>query len=160
RDTQLNRAVAIKALPADHFADPARKQRFLQEAKSASALNHPNIVTIYGLLEQNGTDFIIMEYVSGKTLDRLMPHKGMALKHALKYGLEIADALAAAHAAGIVHRDIKPSNIMVTEQGRVKVLDFGLAKLTETEPGPEQEASPPTTEPPKTKPGHVFGTAA
>lgn len=158
RDTQLNRSVAIKALPAEHFADPERKQRFLQEAKSASALNHPNIVTVYGLAEQNGTDFIIMEYVSGKTLDRLIPHKGMPLKQALKHGLEIADALAAAHAAGIIHRDIKPSNIMVTEQGRVKVLDFGLAKLTEIEPGSE-EASP-TREALKTKPGHVFGTAA
>ncbi|HKW96403.1 MAG TPA: protein kinase [Bryobacteraceae bacterium] len=156
RDTQLNRTVAIKALPMERLADPDRKRRFLQEAQAASALNHPNIVTVHGITRQSGTDFIVMEYVTGKTLDQLIPRKGMALKKALRYGLEIAEAVAAAHAAGIVHRDIKPSNIMVTDEGRVKVLDFGLAKLTEREPSAEE----PVEESLVTKGGMVLGTAA
>jgi serine/threonine protein kinase len=156
RDMQLNRSVAIKVLPADRLADPERKRRFLQEAKAASVLNHPNIVTVHGITQERDTDFIVMEFVSGKTLDQLIPNKGLPLNQAVKYGLEIADAVAAAHAAGIVHRDIKPSNIMITEQGRVKVLDFGLAKLTEPgEPSGQERAEPLTT-----KAGMVFGTAA
>ena len=131
-DTTLGRSVALKALPAGQFADPQGKRRFLQEAKAASALNHPNIVTVHGLINEQGTDFLIMEYLAGKTLDQVIPRKGLPLKQALAYALEIADALATAHAAGIVHRDIKPANIMVTEQGRVKVLDFGLAKQIPT----------------------------
>jgi serine/threonine protein kinase len=102
-DTRLNRSVAIKVLPPDCFADSERKRRFLQEAKSASALNHPNIVTIHGIAEEQGMDFIIMEYVPGKTLDRLSPRKGLPLKRALKYSLDIADALAAAH-GGVLNR--------------------------------------------------------
>ena len=153
-DTRLNRCVAIKVLPPDSFADSERKRRFLQEARSASALNHPNIVTIYGIIEQEGMDFIVMEYVPGKTLDRLISRKGLALRQALKYCLDIADALSAAHGAGIVHRDIKPSNIMVTNQDHVKVLDFGLAKLTEPA-GKEGERNSLETEP-----GKVMGTAA
>ena len=156
RDTQLNRIVALKVLPADRLADPERKRRFLQEAKAASVLNHPNIVTVHGITQERDTDFIVMEFVSGRTLDQLIPGKGLPLKQAVRYGLEIADALAAAHAAGIIHRDIKPSNIMITEQGRVKVLDFGLAKLIE----PEQPAEKDRTEPLTTKAGMVFGTAA
>ena len=131
RDTHLDRRVAIKVLPADKVADPGRKQRFVQEAKAASALNHPNIVTIYDIRSQDGTDFIVMEYIEGKTLDQLIAPKGMRPAQALKYAVQIADALAKAHGAGIMHRDLKPSNIMVTDEGRVKVLDFGLAKLLE-----------------------------
>jgi eukaryotic-like serine/threonine-protein kinase len=131
RDTRLGRMVALKALPADKLGDPARRQRFLQEAQAASALNHPNIITVYDWLEHSGNHFLVMEYVPGKTLDQLIPAKGMRVTEALKYAVQIADALAKAHAAGIIHRDIKPSNIMVAEQGRVKVLDFGLAKLEE-----------------------------
>jgi eukaryotic-like serine/threonine-protein kinase len=156
QDTQLNRTVAIKALPSDQFADPERKRRFLQEAKSASALNHPNIVTVHGITQAQGADFLIMEYVAGKTLDQLIPHKGLPLKQALKYALEISDALAAAHAAGIVHRDVKPSNIIVTDQGRVKVLDFGLATPAGLAQG-EEKAAAGTQD---TKSGMVFGTAA
>ena len=153
-DQRLNRTVAVKALPPECFGDAERKRRFLQEAKSASALSHPNIVTIYGFAEEQGMDFIIMEYVSGKTLDQLNPRKGLPLKQALKYGVEIADALSAAHTAGIVHRDIKPSNIMVTSQDRIKILDFGLAKATE-------EARPEGTRTAlETEPGRVIGTAA
>jgi eukaryotic-like serine/threonine-protein kinase len=156
RDTQLNRSVAIKVLPAGRLTDPERKRRFLQEAKAASMLNHPNIVTVHGITHERDTDFIVMEFVSGKTLDQTIPSKGLPLKQAVKYALEIADALTAAHAAGIVHRDIKPSNIMITEQGRVKVLDFGLAKFAEPEPVSEAEHTEPLT----TKAGMVFGTAA
>ena len=103
----------------------------MQEAKAASALNHPNIVHIYDIAEADGVQFISMEYVPGKTLDQLIGRKGLRLNEALKYAVQIADALAQAHAAGIIHRDLKPSNIIVSENGHVKVLDFGIAKLTE-----------------------------
>ena len=129
RDTHLDRFVALKVLPADKVADPERKRRFVQEAKSASALNHPNIITIHDISEADGTVFIVMEYVAGKALADLIPRHGMRLGEALKHAIQIADALAAAHAAGIVHRDFKPGNVMVGSDGRVKVVDFGLAKL-------------------------------
>ena len=132
RDTRLERFVAIKILPAEKVADADRKRRFAQEAKAASALNHPNIVTIHEIAEENGTDFMVMEFVAGKTLDHTIERHGLRLGEALKYAVHIADALATAHEAGIVHRDLKPSNVMTTEKGHVKVLDFGLAKLTET----------------------------
>ena len=119
----------MKVLPSDLVADPERKKRFVQEAKAASALNHPNIVTIHEIASDQGVDFIVMEYVAGKTLDQLIPRKGMRLNEALKIAIPMADALTAAHAAGIVHRDLKPSNVMVGATGQVKVLDFGLAKL-------------------------------
>lgn len=138
RDTHLDRLVAVKVLQPEKVADPGRKHRFIQEAKSASALNHPNIIHVYDVNQSDGTDFIVMEHVAGKTLDELIPRKGMRLSHVLKYALQIADALTRAHAAGIVHRDLKPSNVMVDERGMVKVLDFGLAKLTEAA-GPEAE---------------------
>lgn len=137
RDEHLDRFVAVKVLRREKVADPERKRRFVQEAKSASALNHPNIITIYDIASDGGTDFIAMEYVPGKALNRLIPRRGLPLRDALRYAVQIADALAAAHAAGIVHRDLKPGNVMVSgaeEQGRaglVKVLDFGLAKLVE-----------------------------
>jgi len=132
RDSHLKRFVALKVLPPEKVTDPERKQRFVQEARSASALNHPNIVTVYDIDQTDGVDFIAMEYVEGKTLGALIGRKGLKLSEALKYAVQIADALAKAHAAGIVHRDLKPGNVMVTAEGRVKVLDFGLAKLTET----------------------------
>jgi serine/threonine protein kinase len=131
RDTRLDRYVALKVLPADKVADPERKRRFVQEAKAASALNHPNIVIIHDIDQADGIDFIAMEYVEGKTLDRLIPRNGMRLGQVLKYAIQIAGALARAHAAGIVHRDIKPGNVMVTSDDHVKVLDFGLAKPME-----------------------------
>jgi serine/threonine protein kinase len=131
RDVRLNRSVAIKVLPADKVSDPERKRRFIQEARAASALNHPNIITIYDIGNESGIDFIVMEYVEGKTLDQRIPRKGMKSSEVLKLGVQMADALAKAHSAGIVHRDLKPSNVMVTDDGLVKVLDFGLAKLTE-----------------------------
>jgi eukaryotic-like serine/threonine-protein kinase len=130
-DTHLDRFVALKTLPAEKLADPERKRRSVQEAKAASALNHPNIVHIYDIAEADGVQFISMEYVPGKTLDQLIGRKGLRLNEALKYAVQVADALAKAHSAGIIHRDLKPSNIIVGENGHVKVLDFGVAKLTE-----------------------------
>ena len=150
RDSHLKRFVALKVLPPEKVADAERKQRFVQEARSASALNHPNIVTVYDIGQTDGVDFIAMEYVEGKTLDELIGRKGLKLSEALKYAVQIADALARAHAAGIVHRDLKPGNVMVTAEGRVKVLDFGLAKLTGD--GTTQ------TEYPKTESGLIVGT--
>jgi serine/threonine protein kinase len=146
RDTRLNRAVAVKVLPADKVSDPERKRRFIQEARAASALNHPNIITIYDIGNTSGIDFIVMEYVAGKTLGQPIPRKGMPLNELLKLAVQIADALAKAHSAGIIHRDLKPTNVMVTEDDLVKVLDFGLAKLTEVESTEETRTLEPQTE--------------
>src|SRR5271157_1404732 len=143
RDTRLHRTVAIKVLPPLAAGDAERRRRFLREARAASALNHPNIVTLYDVVSEDGRDSIVMEYVEGKTLADRIGRKGLLLRDALHYAIQIADALAAAHAAGIVHRDVKPGNILVTEKGSVKVLDFGLAKLAGQEgvPASTQTAS-------------------
>jgi Tol biopolymer transport system component/predicted Ser/Thr protein kinase len=130
RDTLLDRFVALKVLPPDKSSDPERRRRFLNEAKSASALNHPGIVSVYDVREVDGQDVIVMELVEGETLEQLLTRKRLPLGEALGIAARIAEALGRAHAAGIVHRDVKPSNVMVTADG-VKVLDFGLAKLTE-----------------------------
>jgi eukaryotic-like serine/threonine-protein kinase len=135
RDTRLGREVAVKVLPAERLSDPARRARFVQEARAASALNHPNIVTIHEIESVEGIDFIVMELVPGCTLDDLIPQQGMRLGEALRIAIPLADALAAAHAAGIVHRDLKPGNVMVRPDGVVKVLDFGLAKLLRGDTG-------------------------
>jgi WD40 repeat protein/predicted Ser/Thr protein kinase len=163
-DTRLGRKVAIKVLPASAVANPDRERRLIQEARAASALNHPNIVTIYeiGRCEQDGqtTSFIAMEYVQGSTLSQLIGGKGLRLRDAVKYGAQMADALSAAHAAGIVHRDLKPSNVMVTPQGTVKILDFGLAKInTVTEPDAYADTVVGAVGPP-TEEGMVLGTVA
>ena len=129
RDTRLERVVAIKLLPESRATDAERRSRFIHEAKAASALNHPNIVAIHEVGEQDGRTFMVMEFVDGKQLNELIPRKGMRLTEALRVAVQVADALTAAHAVGIVHRDLKPGNIMVDAQGRVKVLDFGLAKV-------------------------------
>jgi serine/threonine-protein kinase len=128
-DARLNRDVAIKVLPGDRSLDDAARQRFLREARAASALNHPNIITIYESDSYNGVAFIAMEYVRGSSVAELLQECPLADAEAIAYATQIADALAKAHGAGIVHRDLKPGNIMVTEDGLVKVLDFGLAKL-------------------------------
>src|SRR6478736_1473897 len=112
RDTHLDRLVAIKILPADKVADGDRRQRFVQEARTASALNHPGIVTIHDITQHDGIDFIAMEFVPGRTLDRVIPRHGLGLNETLDYAVQIADALAVAHAAGIVHRDLKPANMI------------------------------------------------
>jgi eukaryotic-like serine/threonine-protein kinase len=128
-DTRLGRTVAIKLLSPELAAEGVSKRRFLQEARAASALNHPNIVVLYDISSQDGVDFLVMEYVAGRTLKDLIPREGMAFEQVAALGSQVALALGAAHAAGIVHRDIKPANILVTGQQQVKVLDFGIAKL-------------------------------
>jgi Tol biopolymer transport system component/tRNA A-37 threonylcarbamoyl transferase component Bud32 len=130
-DPRLDRAVAIKVLPPDKLADPVARERFVREARAASALNHPAIVTIHDIRSADGVDFIVMEYVQGQTLDALMRSRRLRIADLLRYAIQITDAMAAAHSAGILHRDLKPSNLMVTPEGRIKVLDFGLAKLVE-----------------------------
>jgi eukaryotic-like serine/threonine-protein kinase len=136
-DPRLGRDVAIKVLPAGAAGNAERRSRFVQEAKLASALNHRNIVTIYDIdtteVDGQPVDFISMEYVHGKTLDKVIGRKGLRLTDALRYAQQIADGLVAAHRVGIVHRDLKPTNIIVDEQGNIKILDFGLAKLIEPE---------------------------
>jgi Tol biopolymer transport system component/tRNA A-37 threonylcarbamoyl transferase component Bud32 len=133
QDDHLARSVALKLLPHEAVANQARKQRFVREARTASALNHPNIVTIYDIAGVDGVDYIAMELVRGRTLEQALSRGKLCLADTLKYGVQIADALAAAHAAGIVHRDLKPGNIMINDRGDIKVLDFGLAKLTDPE---------------------------
>jgi eukaryotic-like serine/threonine-protein kinase len=168
RDTHLDRFVAIKVLPPEKVADPERKRRFILEAKSASALNHPNIVTIYDIASDKGIDFIAMEHVPGRTLDHLIPRRGLPLGDALKYAVQIADALAAAHSAGIIHRDLKPNNVMVSGAGEqrriglIKVLDFGLAKLVERAENLDRELTVSTgnEEVLSTQEGMLLGTAA
>ena len=157
-DNRLNRFVAIKILPEARVADAGRKQRFAQEARAATALSHPNIVHVYDIGECEGVDYIAMEFVAGKTLDRLIPTFGMQATEALRYAIQIADALAKAHAAGIVHRDLKPGNVMVSDEGFVKLLDFGLAKLTEPSTGIPEDATR-TLLPPLTQEGAIAGTA-
>ena len=131
RDTRLARTVALKLLREDALQDPDRRARFVREARAASALNHPNIVTVYDIDKTaDGSACIAMEYVEGRSLDRRLAEGPLPLDEALGYALEVARALAAAHAAGIVHRDVKPANVMLTSSGQVKVLDFGLAKLS------------------------------
>ena len=157
RDPRLNRYVAIKILPPEKVADPAATQRFIQEAKAASALNHPGIVTIHDIRRDAGTDFIVMEYVPGQTLETMIPSTGMPLDDLLRYSVQMADALAAAHASGIIHRDLKPSNVMVLPDRRIKVLDFGLAKLLEPL---EASSGMSTVAAPLTEARTLLGTAA
>ena len=160
RDLHLDRFVALKLLPMERLADTTRRRRFIQEAKSASALNHPNIIHIYDVTEAEGTPFLAMEYVCGQTLSQVIARKGLALNDALDYATQIADALAKAHAAGIVHRDLKPSNVMVTEDGLVKILDFGLAKLMEPNcEGDIETRSAQHSNPLRTEEGAILGTA-
>lgn len=157
-DTTLNRDVAIKVLPSDRPISGNARARFKREALAASALNHPNIITIYEVNSQDGTDFIAMEYVRGLSLLALLRKKKLPIDEALMYSTQIADALTKAHAAGVIHRDLKPGNIMITEDGLVKVLDFGLAKI-DFEAG-DSSASAPTQSFTLTQPGVAPGTVA
>jgi Tol biopolymer transport system component len=160
RDTRLDRFVALKFLPSATMGDPERKRRFALEAKAASALNHPNIVTVHEIDQTAGADFIVMEFVPGKTLGHLIGRKGLRLKNVIDYGVQIADALAAAHTAGIVHRDLKPGNIVINENGCVKVLDFGLAKLTEHDRSNPLTRTETMAEKPMTEEGVIVGTVS
>jgi eukaryotic-like serine/threonine-protein kinase len=149
-DTRLRRQVALKILPPD-FADPGNKQRLMREARAASALNHPNIVSVHEVGSETGVNFIAMEFVEGKTLGEVIPAKGLPLTQALDCAVQIASGLAKAHAAGLIHRDLKPGNIMVAAEGLVKLLDFGLARRVHLD---QQESATLTVE------GVIAGTPA
>ena len=164
-DTRLRRPVAIKVLRREGEPGPDSRKRFVQEARAASALNHPHIITVYDIGEEGGADFIAMEYVAGRSLADVIERGRLDVGDTLKYAIQIADALAAAHAAGIVHRDLKPGNIVVSEKRSIKVLDFGLAKLTESnrsESGDAPVSTATETEDGRlrTEEGTILGTAA
>ncbi|HEX3822099.1 MAG TPA: protein kinase [Candidatus Sulfotelmatobacter sp.] len=162
-DTRLGRTVAIKVLSSG-VLNADRERRFAQEAKAASSLNHPNIVTIYDIdtqeVDGKPVQYIAMEFVAGETFDHLIGRKGLRIRDVLKYAIQISDALAAAHAAGIVHRDLKPSNVIVTPQGLVKILDFGLAKLSESGHADAYAETMHGEGSPLTEEGTILGTVA
>jgi eukaryotic-like serine/threonine-protein kinase len=160
-DTKLGRDVAIKVLPEAFAHDPERLSRFQREAKMLASLNHPNIATIHGLEQSNGTSYLVMELVSGETLSERIGREGaVPVEESLKVGVQIAEALEAAHEKGIIHRDLKPANVKVTPEGKVKVLDFGLAKAFEGDTANDDPSNSPTLSMAATMHGVILGTAA
>jgi Tol biopolymer transport system component len=157
RDTRLGREVAIKVLPATLSSDPERLKRFEREARSASSLNHPNIVTIHDIGSDRGVSYIAMELVKGEPLRAVLATKAVPVRRLLQIAVQVADGLARAHASGIVHRDLKPENVMVTEDGLVKILDFGLAKLTQPDTSGGEKTQAPTVSG-ATEAGIILGT--
>src|SRR5215510_2809824 len=159
-DTQLHRKVALKVLPADVSINQARIRRFMQEAQAAAALNHPNIAHVYEIGKSGEVNFIAMEYVDGATLREKIHREQTEMRKLLRYLQQVAEGLAKAHAVGIVHRDLKPDNVLITRDGYAKILDFGLAKLTEQTkpPGVEGEAPTAVMRQPLSTPGVVMGT--
>jgi eukaryotic-like serine/threonine-protein kinase len=159
QDTRLNRKVAIKLLPADFAADADRVRRFEQEARATSALNHPNILTVYDIGTHNGSSFIVAELLEGEELRERLNDGAISQRKTVEYACQIVSGLSAAHERGIVHRDLKPENIFITKDDRVKILDFGLAKLKPSAldggAGSEDE-----TRKPLTNPGVVMGTVS
>jgi len=157
QDSKLGRDVALKVLPKEMASDPERRKRFEREARSVATLKHPNIVTIHSVEESDGTHFITMELVEGKTLSALIPENGLTLEQFFTWGSSLADAVSSAHDKGITHRDLKPANIMLDADGRVKVLDFGLAKLLHPDPEPDHDKTMADSD---TAEGVVLGTVA
>ena len=137
KDLRLGREIALKVLPADMNASAERLARFEREARAVAGLNHPNIVTLFSVEDDGDVRFLTMELVEGQSLEHLLAPGGLPILRVIELGIGLADALSAAHEKGVVHRDLKPANVMLTRDGRVKVLDFGLAKLAATDPDPE-----------------------
>src|SRR6202161_1134353 len=159
-DTKLGRDVAIKVLPEAFAHDPERLSRFQREAKMLAALNHPNIATIHGLEQSGGTSYLVMELVSGETLAERVKAGTLGIEVALKIAVQIAEALEAAHEKSIIHRDLKPANVKVTPEGKVKVLDFGLAKAFAGDAATDDPSNSPTLSAAATMQGAILGTAA
>src|SRR6202795_2942839 len=160
RDTTLGRDVAIKVLPEAFAHDAERLARFQREAKMLAQLNHANIATIHGLEQSGGTSYLVMELVSGETLAERVKAGPLGIEEALKIAVQIAEALEAAHERGVIHRDLKPANVKVTAEGRVKVLDFGLAKAFAGDTTNEDLGNSPTLSAAATMQGAILGTAA
>ena len=160
QDTRLGRSVAIKVLPEEFTRDPERLARFQREARLLASLNHPNIAAIYGFEEQNGTRFLVLEFVAGRTLAEILDQGALPIDDALHICLQIADALEGAHEKGVIHRDLKPANIKITPEGKVKVLDFGLAKAMPPDASSADLSKSPTVTARSVAEGVILGTAA
>src|SRR5271170_3578869 len=157
KDTRLGRDVALKVLPESFAREPDRLRRFEQEARAVAALNHPNILAVFDIGQRDGSPFLVSELLEGETLRAVLDRGSVPQRKTIEYGVQIAHGLAAAHEKGIVHRDLKPENIFVTKDGRIKILDFGLAKLAQTI-GPDSDEITMTS--PHTAVGVVMGTAS